>query len=87
MPHIFNVLLFFLSNCLLISAQSPLEKQELELNATLLTFRKAITAEQMDDGNKTFKNKMSTFLQQEGAFNYKFKFRSLLAELKQRMRS
>ena len=81
MPHRFKILLFFLLNCAFIFAQSLLENQELELNATLLSFRKAVTAEQMDDRNKTFKNKMATFLQQEGTFNYKFKYLESVAIL------
>ena len=81
MPFLLKILLLFLLHGSFVSAQSQLEKQELELNKTLLSFRKAITVEQMDTENDNFKKEMNQFLQQEGAFNYTFKYLKSVAIL------
>ena len=73
MPFIIKILLLFPLLSAFVAAQPELEMQELELNTTLLSFRKAITVEQMDTENENFKKQMYEFLQQEGAFNYAFK--------------
>lgn len=70
MQFIFKILFLFPLLSAFVSAQSDLEKKELELNTTLLSFRKAITVEQMDTENENFKKQLYEFLQQEGAFNY-----------------
>ena len=58
MQFIFKILFLFPLLSTFVSAQSELEKQELELNTTLLSFRKAITAEEMDTENEIFKNEI-----------------------------
>lgn len=73
MSLIHKIFLLFLLQSPLVLAQSQLENSELELNTTLLSFRKAITAEEMDTENEIFKNEMYIFLQQEGVYNYTFK--------------
>lgn len=54
-------------------SQIKLEIQEIALNQTLLKFRQASTAEQMDAQNETFKDEFKAFLSLPGAFDYKFK--------------
>ena len=54
-------------------SQTKLETQEIALNQTLLKFRQASTAEQMDAQNETFKDEFKAFLSLPGAFDYKFK--------------
>jgi len=73
MPFKIKILLLFLLHGAFVSAQSQLETQELELNTTLLSFRNAVTREEMDTENQNFKKQMHEFLQKEGAFNYTFK--------------
>ena len=73
MPFKFKILLLFLLHGVFVSAQSQLETQELKLNTTLLSFRNAVTREEMDTENQNFKKQMHEFLQKEGAFNYTFK--------------
>ena len=69
----FKILLLFILHGAFVSAQSQLEIQELELNTTLLSFRNAVTREEMDTENQNFKKHMYEFLQKEGVFNYTFK--------------
>ena len=73
MPLKYKIQLLFLLHGAFVSAQSQLEKQELELNATLLSFRKAVTREEMDTENQNFKKQMYEFLQKAEAFDYTFK--------------
>ena len=73
MPLKFKILLLFLLHGAFASAQSKLEIQELELNETLLSFRNAITREEMDTENQNFKKQMHEFLQKAEAFDYTFK--------------
>ena len=73
MSVIHKIFLLFLLQGSFVLAQSQLENSELQLNTTLLSFRKAATVEQMDTENEIFKNEMYKFLQQEGAYNYTFK--------------
>ena len=64
-----------------VLSQSVLEKQEIELNKSLLSFRQALTAEQMDVENEKFKNELSVFLNLKGAFTYQFKHLESIAIL------
>lgn len=81
MRLIIPILITVLLQTAAVYGQPMLEKEEIELNKSLLKFRQALTAEEMDLENEKFKNKLNDFLKLTDAFTYKFEHLESIAIL------